>query len=620
MKKNKYIFFLWLLISANRFFAQNDKQNQIPPHVENLPPIANFSWVNTCFGDTTCFINQTQLGVTYTWTVVSDTAFGPFGATRPDTLYQTKHGSDTSICFYFNKPGTYTVALTAYDNHYNTSTKVITIDTITKADFSFILCKNQFTNTSLCATSFYWDFGDGTTSTSDLPIHQYADTGIYAVTLIAYNGNKSDTLKKNIYISVESRASAAFTYTVSSDTLWVHATYTSHSEVSYNWTFGNSVYGTGADSMMVYKDSTASYVVVLVAVNSCGPVYGQDTIYITQQPPPTPNFSYLKTCLSDTTCFINQTIGGITYTWTVSDTNNTLPPLFTSTDSAICFRFPAVGTYSVTLTTNNDFYTESITKLVTIGTVPVAGFSFIPCSNNFANNSGCATSFYWDFGDGTHSTQTLPNHPYADTGYYQVTLKAYNTGDSSILTQQIHVTTTSLPNASFTTSIANDTLRVYANYTSIPAPTYYWAFGDGSHATGKDTLHIYYDTTKFYQVKLSVTNSCGTAFKTDTIQTIYYNNRPPANLDFTHSTIAFAPNVVSGGYLDAFYNAYNDNTYLVQIYNALGQKMFEENFAFQLGVNEFKISTADFSSGVYVLVLQAGNSYIRQKFYVINKP
>ncbi|MBI3192845.1 MAG: PKD domain-containing protein, partial [Ignavibacteriae bacterium] len=32
------------------------------------------------------------------------------------------------------------------------------------------------------ATSWSWDFGDGTTSNAQLPTHQYADTGSYVVT------------------------------------------------------------------------------------------------------------------------------------------------------------------------------------------------------------------------------------------------------------------------------------------------------------------------------------------------------------------------------------------------------------------------------------------------------
>ena len=81
------------------------------------------------------------------------------------------------------------------------------------------------------------------------------------------------------------------------------------------------------------------------------------------------------------------------------------------------------------------------------------------------------------------------------------------------------------------------------------------------------------------------------------------------------------PNPVSNnGYIDAFFNAYSANNYLTQVYNAIGQKVFEETFAFQPGINEFKISAAGFASGVYVMLMQNGNSYLRQKFYVINKP
>lgn len=43
----------------------------------------------------------------------------------------------------------------------------------------------SFTNTSLHATSYFWDFGDGTTSQSSNPEHTYASNGMYLVRLIA---------------------------------------------------------------------------------------------------------------------------------------------------------------------------------------------------------------------------------------------------------------------------------------------------------------------------------------------------------------------------------------------------------------------------------------------------
>ncbi|MEN9440942.1 MAG: hypothetical protein RLZ33_1019 [Bacteroidota bacterium] len=45
-----------------------------------------------------------------------------------------------------------------------------------------------FTNTSVGASTYAWDFGDGNTSTSTSPVHEYSAAGTYTVTLTATNG------------------------------------------------------------------------------------------------------------------------------------------------------------------------------------------------------------------------------------------------------------------------------------------------------------------------------------------------------------------------------------------------------------------------------------------------
>lgn len=45
-----------------------------------------------------------------------------------------------------------------------------------------------FTNTSVGATTYAWDFGDGNTSTTTSPVHEYDAAGTYTVTLTATNG------------------------------------------------------------------------------------------------------------------------------------------------------------------------------------------------------------------------------------------------------------------------------------------------------------------------------------------------------------------------------------------------------------------------------------------------
>ncbi len=49
-------------------------------------------------------------------------------------------------------------------------------------------------------TSWFWDFGDGNTSTAQNPQHNYAISDTFDVTLIAINANGADTLTKTDYI------------------------------------------------------------------------------------------------------------------------------------------------------------------------------------------------------------------------------------------------------------------------------------------------------------------------------------------------------------------------------------------------------------------------------------
>ena len=58
----------------------------------------------------------------------------------------------------------------------------------------------QFVNTSQNAGSYVWDFGDGTTSTSQYPVHSYTSSGTKTVTLIATNCYSSDTTTMNITV------------------------------------------------------------------------------------------------------------------------------------------------------------------------------------------------------------------------------------------------------------------------------------------------------------------------------------------------------------------------------------------------------------------------------------
>ncbi|GEM_PF-1679956 len=96
----------------------------------------------------------------------------------------------------YTRSGRYTVTLRVVENDGNCSTKIKTIEPASGlvADFTAAPyggrgggLKIQFTNRSTVTdssnVSWLWDFGDGTTSTSQSPAHTYAKTGKYTVTL-----------------------------------------------------------------------------------------------------------------------------------------------------------------------------------------------------------------------------------------------------------------------------------------------------------------------------------------------------------------------------------------------------------------------------------------------------
>ncbi|MFI5219381.1 MAG: PKD domain-containing protein [Bacteroidia bacterium] len=59
----------------------------------------------------------------------------------------------------------------------------------------------DFTNTSTNATTYFWDFGDGGTSSATNPSHTYATGGTYTVCLVATSGACSDSICQSVTVS-----------------------------------------------------------------------------------------------------------------------------------------------------------------------------------------------------------------------------------------------------------------------------------------------------------------------------------------------------------------------------------------------------------------------------------
>ncbi len=141
-------------------------------------PVADFSVNPDCAGQPIVFTNNsTPAGLNYAW---------DFGNGNTST--------DANPSETFSQGGSYTITLVAMDGGCaDTTAQTLQVSDKPVAGFNaapLLVTKNEavaFTNTSTGAAAYLWDFGDDATANDQNPSHIYADTGRYAVTLVATN-------------------------------------------------------------------------------------------------------------------------------------------------------------------------------------------------------------------------------------------------------------------------------------------------------------------------------------------------------------------------------------------------------------------------------------------------
>ena len=94
------------------------------------------------------------------------------------------------------KPDEEDVTTDEEDNYGNTTKPTASFQYARHSSFTV-----DFTNTSINATSYKWNFGDGSTSTETNPSHTYVSIGTKYVTLTAYNKNNSSKAYAHIIMT-----------------------------------------------------------------------------------------------------------------------------------------------------------------------------------------------------------------------------------------------------------------------------------------------------------------------------------------------------------------------------------------------------------------------------------
>jgi PKD repeat protein len=410
-------------------------------------------------------------------------------------------------------PGTYNVSLTVFNEageDIQTITNYITVLPAPNAEFSYTTNGLQVNFNSLgsLGDTYLWNFGDGGISTNPNPVHTYASSGVYQVSLTVTNDCGSNTLQQTVTVTGAPQALFSSSTQYGCSPLVVQFTNQSGGDpTSFAWVFEGGSPGTSSQqNPIVTYNAPGLYDVQLTVTNSTGSDVLLLTEYIEVEFPTTSNFNFLVN--GSQASFTNQSTNSTGSSWNFGDG-------FTSNETNPVHGYLADGTYTVTLISSGICGPDTSTAQVTIQTPPQAGFSYqqsgdcVPVSVTFTNESSPnATSFAWSFPGGTPSSSNLenPSVTYNSAGTYDVTLIAYSGNGSDTLEWNELVTVGSVPDAAFL--LSTDQTTVTFDNESTGAASYFWLFGDGQTSTETNPVHDY-GAFGTYTVSLISTNNCG---------------------------------------------------------------------------------------------------------------
>lgn len=290
----------------------------------------------------------------------------------------------------------------------------------------------------------------------------------------------------------------------------------------FYWDFGDGsapIVTTGFDTSHIYT-TPGRYRVMLIAedVNTCNV---RDTVYVTIRAGDNEAALSFK-AVKDLPC----TSSSYTFTNTSSATYPT--PGFTSQSFSWDFGdgtpmvttlnprhvFPGPGKYAITLTLTDTNYCNS--PLVLIDTLRIfdlvkADFttSQVGCAPYLAQfnfkDGGAGTDFFWEFGDGTFSTDSTnanPTHLYNAPGIYPVRLivKDTSTCNKVDTSAYFNITVLAKPVARFTWAPNPPQRNTATQFTNLStgAVRYLWDFGeDGETSTEVNPRHQFNATGSF---------------------------------------------------------------------------------------------------------------------------
>jgi PKD repeat protein len=426
-------------------------------------------------------------------------------------------------------------------------------------------------NSTLNATNFSWDFGDGNTSTATNPVHTYlnnfgVDT-VFSVTLISQTTfGCADTIVQQITVFPNPSAAFVNDGVLDCAPLIINFTNNSSGAVSYSWDFGD---GTPLDNAVnpshVYNNASQfidNNMVTLIAISANG---CSDTLLDSLIVYPEPQFGFSTTpdsgC-SPATIIFPSVIGAVQYQWDFGDGSFGGGPTPThmylnSTTNNVLYTIQLIATSPFNCV-------DTTSKQVLVFPNPTAQFSVDitsgchPLPVTITNASIGGSFYHWDMGDATLFDTSVVNftHVYTNTtgiqqSYQMELIAETNKGCKDTAVRNVAVYPELIANFSSDT-IGCSPLNVLFNNISSGALNYTWDFGDASPtANAINPSHVFNNSSlndTIYTVTLVIESVFGCFDTTSSQITVHpdviaqfsiHTNAGchPLPVSFTNSTI-----------------------------------------------------------------------------------
>jgi gliding motility-associated-like protein len=421
-----------------QIITDNGCTDQTSQNINVYPiPTASFLANDNCFGNPTSFINTTPpefgYNLEYTW------------------LFGNNISSQIQSPIYtYPNSGTYNVDLIVGIQGTSCRDTVSDVVNIRQNPVSSFLAQNncqgiqtQFLNNSQTpswsiSNQYLWSFGEfGSTSLIQNPTYTYSSEGTYNVTLLVLSTDGSLSCSSSITNPVTIYPNPIVNFTnsgnecVNSDIIFTNLSTISPTSqiINYVWNFGDNIVSNVPNPTHTYT-SANTFNVTLTATSNFGCV-GTDQGPIVINPLPVVSFTPNSgSGCPPLTLDFDDSSSGIINSWNWSFGDGEFSSLQNPTHT-----YNSSGVYQVTLqvTNINGCSSNSSPAVILVRPTPTAVFSVFPTEIDeydplvtFTNYSTGATSYIWNFGDGSYSSLSDPEHSYSYSGSFLITLLAEN--------------------------------------------------------------------------------------------------------------------------------------------------------------------------------------------------